>query len=186
MEATRLEANGDYAKGDALRKEAISRNDEISKTNMSIGEKLSTLSESTLTRLTSSHDAMLGRKQTAKDALEGRRLQSQAIASAREDALAENQRRHLVEERQRLATFQQTLEAKHPLMVKGTLPNALTQLEDLRTQLAAKPNDNKIKTAINALQSQVDTMQDKVINDSQASAKRMMGTDSGFTYKGIQ
>jgi hypothetical protein len=107
----------------------------------------------------------------------------QEAATARN---TETSRRNQEVERQKFAQFQQRAQEKHPLMVGKTLPNALTQLEDLRQKLAQTPADQKLISNINSLQTQVDKMQDRLVNESAKDATRMMGANNGFRYVGVQ
>jgi hypothetical protein len=65
-------------------------------------------------------------------------------------------------------------------MVKGTLPNALTELEASRARLATKPTNPDFIKQFNFAQSQVDTMKDQVATESARDASRMMGAGSGW------
>ena len=194
-----LESEKEYRKGEVARKasidalkqaqraEAIGDADKV----FAARERHDALVEKAQEHNQTSAGLLLSRigvaESTARTAQEGRlsreaiARQTQALVGEQRDArLAETARRNEEAERQKFAAFKQRVQEKHPLMVKGTLPNALTELEVLRARLATKPTNPDFIKQFNFAQSQVDAMKDQVANESERDASRMMGTGSGW------
>jgi hypothetical protein len=200
-----LESEKEYRKGEVARKASIGALNQAQRAE-AIGdtekmyqakEKHDALREKAAEHDQTSAGLLLGRigtaESTARTAREGTKSreaiarQTQALVGEQRDArLAETVRRNEEAERQKFAAFQQRMQEKHPLMVKGTLPNALTELEASRARLATKPTNPDFIKQFNFAQSQVDTMKDQVANESARDASRMMGAASGFKYVGVQ
>ena len=161
-EAIRQEARGDFAKGNALRKEAEDRKDKIEASNLVVAERLLHYSGDAMGRAISAK----GLRDTRKDAAAGR-IQAAGIAAQ------ERKDKSNSEANQKFADMQVRLTKQHPLMIKGTLPEALTTLENARLQLAKDPS-NANKKRVNDLVTRVDAMQDQIANDVAKDAARFI------------
>ena len=157
-EATRQEARGDFAKGDALRKEIDDRNAKIDATNLTVAERLLHYSGDAMGRAIAAKSANDARK--AADA--ARAQAAEIAATGRQDLLNERKESRIERDTQNRSQLYLNAVRTHPLNLGN---KALPTLEaDL---MRSDPKTAKEKEAHNKLEAQVKTMRKTVHEDAQ-------------------